>query len=446
MSQRADLDTVIDSARLGPFQISVIALCALVAMIDGFDTQVIGLVAPAIAGDWKISPAMFGPVFGAALFSGMIGAFLFGQAGDRWGRKPVLIAATLIFALGSLATPLAHTVPDLIVVRLITGFGLGGALPIIIAIAAEFSPKRYRTNIVAMMFCGFPLGSAIGGVISAQLIPAYGWESLFYIGGLFPLALLPVFIALVPESARFLAIRNKTAAVERVFQKMGCQIAWDGKIALGEHAGAASVAGLFTGGRAARTLLIWFALFCSLLLTVFLVSWLPLLARQAGLGLKSAVLAVTALNLGGIVGGIALGRISDRLASAKPIAAAYVLGAVAISLIGVVGQSSHLLLAITFVAGLFTVGAQMCAIALSSQLYETALRSTGVGWAFGVGRIGAVVGPILGGLLIGAHVPIPALFMVAGVVALGAALAVFALSPMVFARVQPGAQAKPPGA
>jgi AAHS family 4-hydroxybenzoate transporter-like MFS transporter len=295
------------------------------------------------------------------------------------------------------------------------------------------------------MFCGFPLGSAIGGIISAQLIPLYGWRSLFYIGGLFPLALLPVFIGLVPESARFLALKGKTAAVERVFRKMGCQIAWDGQTARGEHAAAGSVASLFTGGRAPRTALIWFALFCSLLLTVFLVSWLPLLARQAGLGMKSAVLAVTALNLGGIIGGIVIGRISDRLASAKPIAAAYVIGAVAISLIGVVGQSSHLLLAIAFVAGLFTVGAQMCAIALSSQLYETSLRSTGVGWAFGVGRIGAVVGPVVGGLLIGAHVPLPALFMIAGLAALGAALAVFALSPMVFSQGQVASLANTPG-
>lgn len=432
MRSRADLDTVIDSARLGPFQVSVIVLCALVAMIDGFDTQVIGLVAPAIAVDWKISPALFGPVFGAGLFGGMIGAFLLGQAGDRWGRKPVLIAATLIFSLGSLATPLVHTVAALIAVRSITGFGLGGALPIIISIAAEFSPKRYRTNIVAMMFCGFPLGSAIGGVVSAHLIPAYGWESLFYIGGVFPLALLPIFMAVTPESARLLAVRGDAKAVERVLGKMGCQMDWDGSVVGGEHAASASVASLFTQGRAPRTVLIWLTLFFSLLLTVFLVSWLPLLARQAGLGLKTAVLAVTALNLGGIVGGVLLGRISDRSVSAKPIAASYVLGATAIGLIGVVGQSGQFLLAITFVAGMFTVGAQMCAIALSSQLYETTLRSTGVGWAFGVGRIGAVVGPVVGGLLVGASTPLPVLFMVAALVAVAAALTVFLLSPMVF--------------
>ncbi|HTI67014.1 MAG TPA: MFS transporter [Caulobacteraceae bacterium] len=432
----ADLDTVIDSAKLGPFQISVIALCALVAMIDGFDTQVIGLVAPAIAADWKVSPATFGLVFSSGLFSGMIGAFLMGQAGDRWGRKPVLIAAILVFALGSLATLLANTVDELILLRVITGFGLGGALPIIISITAEFSPKRYRTNIVALMYCGFPLGSATGGFISAYAIPTFGWQSVFLGGGVFPLLLLPFLVVLVPESARFLAVKGKSAQVEGVFRKMGCDIPWNGVTPSLSKADSPSVASLFAAGRAPRTLLIWTTLFLSLLLTVFLASWMPLLARQRGLGIQTAVMAVTVLNIGAIIGGFTIGRLCDRLSSAKPIAAAYALGAVAIALIGVVGQSSQLLLLAAFVAGMFTVGAQMTAIALSSHLYETSLRSTGVGWAFGVGRIGAVVGPIAGGLLIGAHIPIPMLFLIAGAVALCAALAVYPIRPSIFAKPQ----------
>jgi AAHS family 4-hydroxybenzoate transporter-like MFS transporter len=437
MSQAAaDLDTVIDSAKLGPFQLCVIVLCALVAMIDGFDTQVIGMVAPAIATDWAIPPHSFGLVFSSGLFSGMIGAFLLGQAGDRWGRKPILIAAVLLFSLGSLATPLARNLDELVLVRLITGFGLGGALPIIISITAEFSPKRYRTNIVAFMFCGFPLGSAIGGIISAYVIPVFGWQSLFVGGGVFPLLLLPVLIAVVPESARFLAVKGNTAKAERVLRRMGCEIAWNGVAPSLSKADSPSVTSLFAAGRAPRTILIWATLFLSLLLTVFLVSWMPLLARQSGLGIQAAVLAITALNIGAIIGGFVIGRLCDRFASAKPIAVAYALGGVAIALIGVVGTSSGLLLAVAFVAGLFTVGAQMTAIALSSHLYETSLRSTGVGWAFGVGRIGAVVGPLVGGVLVGAQVPIPVLFLIAGAVALCAALAVSPIKPSIFAKPQ----------
>lgn len=428
MRATADLDEVIDSAGFGVFQIGIVALCALVAMIDGFDTQVIGMVAPAIAADWRIQPALFGPVFSSGLFGGMIGALLLGQAGDRWGRKPVLLAAMVLFALGSLATGLTRDVNELLIVRLITGFGLGGALPIIISIASEFSPKRYRTNIVAFMFCGFPLGSAIGGIISAKLIPLLGWKSLFWGGGLFPLLLLPFFMLFVPESVRFLALRGRLETMRRVFEKMGCGLTWNGRTSDTPEP-LPSVLTLFRHGRAWPTALIWMTLFLSLLLTVFLASWLPLLSREAGLGLEAAVLAVTSLNLGGILGGFAIGRLCDRTASAKPIAAAYALGAVAIALIGVAGHSNLGLLAVTFLAGLFTVGAQMCAIAFSSHLYETSIRSTGVGWAFGIGRVGAVVGPIAGGFLIGMQISLPTLFLVAAAISLGSALCVVTIRP-----------------
>ncbi|MDH7794235.1 MULTISPECIES: MFS transporter [unclassified Beijerinckia] len=429
MRETADLDEVIDSAPFGAFQISVVALCAIVAMIDGFDTQVIGMVAPAIAAEWNVYPTLFGPVFSSGLFGGMIGALMMGQAGDRWGRKPVLIAAILLFSLGSLATCLTQNVTELMIVRLITGLGLGGALPIIISIASEFSPKRHRTNIVAFMFCGFPLGSAIGGIISAKIIPLLGWKSLFWGGGLFPLLLLPFFLFFVPESARFLALRGKRDAVRRIFERMGSALTWSGATQSGAQEQSASVFTLFRQGRAWMTALMWATLFLSLLLTVFLASWLPLLAREAGLGMEAAVLAITSLNVGGIIGGFVIGRLCDRTASAKPIAAAYVLGAVAISLIGMIGHSNLGLLVITFLAGLFTVGAQMCAIALSSHLYETSIRSTGVGWAFGIGRVGAVVGPIAGGILIGMQISIQALFLVAAAVALGSALAVLTIKP-----------------
>jgi AAHS family 4-hydroxybenzoate transporter-like MFS transporter len=243
---------------------------------------------------------------------------------------------------------------------------------------------------------------------------------------------LPFLILFVPESVRFLAAQGKAVQVEGVFSRMGCELEWDGSVSDSARATAPSVTSLFAQGRTSRTLLIWATLFLSLMLTVFLVSWMPLLVRRSGLPMESAVLAVTALNLGGIIGGFLIGRLCDRMASAMPIVMAYLLGAIAISLIGFTGHSSPLLLAAAFVAGLFTVGAQMCAIALSAQIYDTSLRSTGVGWAFGVGRIGAVVGPVAGGLLIGSGAPIPALFLIGGLVALGAAATVFALRPAIF--------------
>jgi AAHS family 4-hydroxybenzoate transporter-like MFS transporter len=431
MSAIDGLDRALDSTKITPFQSAIIGLCALMAMIDGMDTQAIGLVAPAIASDWQVPAAAFGPVFGSSLFCGLIGALVAGQAGDRFGRKPVLIFSILMLTLGSLATPFTHSISALLIVRLVTGFGLGGALPIIISITSEFSPKRLRLNIVALMYCGFPFGSVLGGVLAAQLIPRFGWASIFYIGGVVPLILLPAFALIMPESISFLASNGKRDKVEALSKRLGLQVDDLGVVQSnpqGNPQRHATVRRLFSEDRALGTSLLWTTLFLSLLLTVFLVSWMPLVTHQAGLGIKSAVLGVAALNLGGIVGCFFIGWISKRFSSIVPIAVAYALGGAAVGLIGLVVQSGQMLLTVAFVAGILTVGSQMCAVALSASFYESALRSTGVGWALGIGRIGAVVGPVIGGVLIAQHVATPTLFLIAGAVSLGAGAAVFGIA------------------
>jgi MFS transporter, AAHS family, 4-hydroxybenzoate transporter len=405
MSGIGGLDRALDSTKVTAFQSTIIGLCALTAMIDGMDTQAIGMVAPAIASDWHVPAAAFGSVFGSSLFSGLIGALVAGQAGDRFGRKPILILSVLVFALGSLATPFTYSIATLLIVRLVTGFGLGGALPIIISITSEFSPQRLRLNIVALMYCGFPFGSVLGGVLAAQLIPRFGWASIFYIGGVVPLILIPTFALTMPESQ-----------------------AGDLTVVESNPPARATVRRLFAEGRAIGTLLLWATLFLSLLLTVFLVSWMPLVTHHAGLGIKSAVLGVAALNLGGIVGCFLIGWISKQFRSIVPIAVAYALGGAAVGLIGLVVQSGQMLFAASFVAGILTVGSQMCAVSLSASYYESALRSTGVGWALGIGRIGAIIGPVLGGVLIAQHVATPTLFLIAGAVSLGAGAAVLGIA------------------
>jgi AAHS family 4-hydroxybenzoate transporter-like MFS transporter len=427
MSVIGGLDRALDSTKITAFQSTIIGLCALMAMIDGMDTQAIGLVAPAIAADWHVPAPAFGPVFGSSLFSGLIGALVVGQAGDRFGRKPVLLFSVLVLALGSLATPLTHSVSGLLIVRLVTGFGLGGALPIIISITSEFSPQRLRLNIVALMYCGFPFGSVLGGVLAAQLIPRFGWASIFYIGGVVPFILLPAFALIMPESISFLAANGKRDRVEALSKRLGLQ-AGDLTVVDANPQARASIRRLFAEGRAIGTLFLWTTLFLSLLLTVFLVNWMPLVTHHAGLGIKSAVLGVAALNLGGIIGCFLIGWISRRFSSIVPIAVAYALGGAAVALIGLVVQSGQMLLAVSFVAGILTVGSQMCAVALSASYYESALRSTGVGWALGIGRIGAIIGPVIGGVLIARHVSTPALFLIAGAVSLGASAAVFGIA------------------
>jgi len=392
----------VGATSLGRNSIIVTALCAAVALIDGLDTQSIGLVAPAIAQALHAPPAAFGPIFGAGLLAGTVGAFVFGMMADRWGRKPVLIAATLLFAICSIATIWAGSLHALLLARIATGFGLGGALPIIISITSECAPAATRTRTVALMYCGFPLGSVLGGVATALLAPTYGWQSIFLLGGILPLLLLPLLIAFLPSSTNHQRRDRATSPAGAVARR--------------------PVALLFTDGRAVATLLIWSTLFLSLLLTVFMVNWIPLIARSAGLGMQASVLAVSILNVGGIFGGIVIGRFCDTMRSSVPVALGYAAGAPAVAALGILSRSAPELLLAAFVAGFLTIGAQMSAIAISSRLYPDAVRSTGVGYAFGVGRVGAVVGPVLGGVLVGAALPSAILFLIAGGVAAAAAV------------------------
>lgn len=431
MPSTLDLDSIIDSRPVSGYQLVLLVVCALVAMMDGFDTQAIAFVASEIAAEWKVAPAAFGPVFGIGLLGSLIGALSFGPAGDRLGRKPVLVVAILLFSAGSLVTPLASSIGQLAGLRFLTGVGLGGALPCFISLASEYSPRRLRSTMVGLMFCGFPLGAVVGGLLSAKLIPTLGWSSVFIAGGLLPLLVLPLLLALVPESLRFLALRKDRAGITKVLGRMGASSEWNGKLRLASAEVRAPISGLFAQGRGLGTLLLWLTLFCSLLLTYLLINWMPILVRRSGLGIEVAVSAVAMLNLGAVAGCVLIGRMADRYNPAIVIAGGYVLGAAAIVLIGHAGQSSTALWATAFVAGALSIGAQMCTVALCASFYETFLRATGVGWGMGIGRAGAIVGPIVGGILLSAGVEATTLFVVAGLTSLVAGVAVLTMGTFV---------------
>ncbi|WP_263264108.1 MFS transporter [Pseudomonas sp. RIT-PI-S] len=404
-------------------------------MLDGFDTQSIAFVAPAITQAWGIEPALFGPVFGAGLLGGLLGGVAFGHMGDRFGRKPLLIVAIVIFSMASLLTPWVGSMKWLIAARFITGVGLGGALPGFIALASEYSPARLRPGTVAVMFCGFPLGAVMGGIVSAKLIPAYGWQAVFLLGGALPLVLLPVFVAKLPESLQFLAVRERSAVILRILARMGSPYTWDATAEPMRHKQATlSFIKLFAPGTALGTLLLWVTLFLSLLLSYFLINWIPIVVNRNGLSVQSAVHAVTMLNLGGIVGCLLFGRLIVRFGAARVISIAFACGAAAVASIGLAGGSSLLLCTVTFFAGLFSLGPQMCTVALCSAFYQTFLRATGVGCALGVGRMGAITGPLVGGLLLAAGVSFLNLFLFAGAICAGAAISVGLLGVLVLNR------------
>jgi len=320
--------------RVTRIQVWIIMVCAVVAMVDGFDTQSIALAAPGIAAEFHLEAAAFGPVFGIGLFGGLVGAVASGLAGDRYGRKPVLLLSVTLVAAASFAIVFADTLFSLGAIRFITGLGLGGALPSIIALTSEYAPAERKASVVAGMFCGFPLGAVAGGLASTALIPRFGWQSIFIAGAISPLVLVPLIWATLPESVQFLARREDKQPLDRILRRLGIDPRAAASLAPVPRAEKSPLASLFANGRALGTVLLWVTLLLSLLMTYFLTNWLPILASQNGLPVQMGILGAVMLNLGSIIGSIVLGRIADRRSKWVTITIGYMIGAVAVAAIG----------------------------------------------------------------------------------------------------------------
>ncbi len=425
-----DVTRFIDEAPLSPFQILIVVLCFLVVAIDGFDTAAIGFIAPAIRSEWQLSPAQLGPLFGAGLAGLMGGAFLFGPLSDRYGRKTVLVFSVLFFGVASLVSAWSNSLWELIALRFITGLGLGGAMPNAITLTSEYCPDKRRSFLVTTMFCGFTIGSALGGLASAGLIESYGWRSVLVVGGVLPLLLVPVLLVLLPESVRYLVTVGKkldrvAATLQRIDRNADLR---DAGFMVPPRAQAGSpVWHLFRPDLLRGTLLLWFAFFMSLLVIYLLSSWLPTVLRGTGISLKHAALVTAMFQVGGTVGAIVLGWLMDRLNAHYVLAASYTLAGVFTALIGNVTASPVLAAVAVFWAGFCVSGSQVGANALSAAYYPTDCRATGVSWANGVGRIGSVVGSVGGGAMLSLGLGMPALFVLVGIPAVLAGLTMLVL-------------------
>ncbi len=416
-----DVPALIDRLPIGTFQIRVLLICAAVLFVDGFDTQAIGYVAPALAQEWKLARGALGPVFSAGLFGLMLGAIAFGTLADRVGRKRIIVIATAAFGLGTLATMLAQDATSLIALRFLTGLGLGGAMPNAVALTSELAPHRRRATMVMAMFAGFSIGAALGGLLAAALIPAFGWRAVFLVGGLVPLLLTPLLAVSLPESIRYLALvggrdRDVAAMLRQVDPTLS--VADDTRFVVPEpHLPGLPVAHLFAERRAGTTLLLWVVFFMSLLDLYLLSNWLPTVLNDLGVSVSASAAIGAMLQVGGVVGTFALGRIIDRF-SFRALALTYLCAAIAVAAIGLSGHAIPLVTAAIFAAGFCIVGGQIAANALTATFYPTAIRATGMGWALGIGRIGSIVGPLIGGAMLASHVDIQTLFLVAAIPAL----------------------------
>ena len=411
-----DVDRIAADQPLGRLHVLVAGLCAAVVFIDGFDAQVMGFVAPALSTELHIPRVALGAVISSGTFGMMLGALAFGPIADRIGRKPVLVICVLTFGLGSLLTTTATTVTALTAFRVFTGFGMGGAMPNAIALTSEFMPERSRSTIVMTMFCGFSFGSACAGWVAAAVIRQLGWQAVFLVGGLIPLLLVILLVAFLPESGQFLALKRA------------------GRRATGPGVGprsdqeAFSVQQLFEHGRGAVTLLVWTMFFMNLLNLWFLNNWLPLIMNDAGIRIETASLITSLFQIGGLIGSLAFAALWGRRLSFRFLAAVYFAAAMFILLIGEAGASIPLLVLVVFASGVVVIGGQTASNALTAEIYPTEIRSTGVGWALGVGRVGSILGPILGGILLTYGGSARHVFWAAAAPALVATFAAFTVS------------------
>src|SRR6201987_220585 len=390
----------IDAQPGGGFQIRLLATCAAVLFLDGFDTQAIGFVAPALAREWGVTKVALGPVFSAGLFGLMIGALLLGPLADRVGRKKIIIVSTVAFGLGALVTTLVQDVSSLIVIRFLTGLGLGGAMPNAIALTSEFNPRRRRATMVMIMFCGFSVGAALGGLLAAAMVPHYGWRSVFLVGGIAPLIMVPILLLRLPESVRFLALTRGVDARGGqllLLVNPGAVFAPATRFIVDEpKLSGIPVKHLFTSGRTVPTLLLWVVFFMSLLDLYFLSNWLPTVLNDFGASLSQAAVIGSMLQIGGVVGTVALGSVIDRF-SFRALALVYFAAVFAVGATGQLGHSAVFVTVAIFAAGFCIVGGQNATNALAAGYYPTSVRATGGGWALGIGRVGPIVGALVGG-------------------------------------------------
>ena len=429
--RQIDVHPVIDNARFSRFHWMVMALCALLLIFDGYDLFIFGVVLPAIMQEWNLTPLEAGALGSYALFGMMFGALLFGTLADRIGRKKGIAICFVLFSTATILNGFASNPTEFGIFRFIAGLGCGGLMPNAVALMNEYAPKRLRSTLVAVMFSGYSLGGMLAAGVGIYMLPRFGWESMFFAAAV-PLLLLPLILWKLPESVGFLVRQGRHEQARAVLAKVEPGLALDAadQLLMSDAKGqGVGVFELFRDGRALRTLCLWLAFFCCLLMVYALSSWLPKLMANAGYSLGSSLSFLLALNFGGMAGAILGGWLGDRFNLGKVMVAFFVAAAASISLLGF-NSPTPVLYGLIFIAGATTIGTQILLYAGAAQFYGLSIRSTGLGWASGIGRNGAIVGPLLGGALMAINLPLQLNFIafaVPGAIA-ALAMAVFTLS------------------
>ena len=416
-----NISRLVDNTRLRPFHLWLSFWCLLAMMADGFDLLNASIAGPALIHDWGINRATLGPVFSASLVGFLVGAPFFGWLGDRFGRRVAIFSSLLFVGVTTLACAWARDVPELLALRFLSGLGLGGVIPNVIALNAEFAPKRFRATLLVVMSMGISLGGATPGIVGATLMPTYGWPIIFVIGGLVPILVGLCLIFAIPDSIKFMVLRGgHDAEVARLARKLDPALATPPgtRFVLESAEGSSQTRGspvaLFRQGWAPVTILVWLIFVFNLMANNLLNAWLPMIVQSGGHSLQQGAYAGSLYQLGGSVGGVCIGILIDRV-GLKVLVPLFLIAAPVVAVTGTPDLSATMLLVMAFFSGCVVTGMQNGLNAGSGLIYPTALRSNGVGYALGVGRVGSVAGPLIGSVLASAALAPSAFFYITAI-------------------------------
>ncbi|CAO3440768.1 MFS transporter [Azospirillum endophyticum] len=422
-----DIQAFLNETPFSRYQWLVFSLCFFIVLLDGFDTAAIGYIAPSLTTEWGIAKPALAPVLSAALFGLAFGALSAGPLADRLGRKKILIGSVLIIGLACLASAFSANLDQLVLLRFVTGLGLGAAMPNSVTLMSEYCPEGRRAMMTNAMFCGFPLGAALGGFLAAWMIPQWGWRSVLVLGGITPLVLTVLLLLLLPESVRYMVAHNHAAErIRKVLRRIGETAAEATSFVLTEKAPATKsrngIAVVLSRPYIVGSVMLWTAYFMGLVIFYALINWMPILFKDAGLEARSAALISALFPLGGI-GAVLSGWLMDRFNANKIIAVGFVLTFAAVYAIGQVAGNLGLLVVFVFGAGTIMNTAQSSLPALAASFYPTHGRATGVAWMLGLGRFGGIGGSFLVAELSRQQLGFTDIFTVVAIPGLAAALA-----------------------
>lgn len=448
MSKIINVSEAIDAAKIGRYHVFVILLCASCMFSDGFDTAIIGYLAPTLSKLWNLRPGALGPVFGVGMGGMLLGSFALGPVADRVGRKLPLLICLCVFGAITAAIPWFVTGLDgLFWARFASGLALGGAYPGAISMVSEFAPARLRSSVVMIMLIGFSIGSGGGGMICAALLEHFGWQATFAFGGLMPLVLVLPLAFVLPELVRFLAARGDAPDRVRTILRRVIPtliIPDDTQFIATAEGRSASVKELFADGRALGTAMLGVMSFAAMWTVYVIMSWSTTLAVAAGISQSTAIVAPGLINISGILAALGAAWLITRIDRYRLMTVTWLLSVVAMVVLGqTVTFSGKALMAATFIAGFVIIASMQLLNASAAEHFPTKIRASGVGAIIGFGRLGAIIGPFLGGVAVGWGWSAPLFFQIAAIPAGFAALAAMVMVAQNPKRLMPATYSLP---